>query len=141
MTDIDDTLNERGKRYGEFKDLAAISQALKDVMRSTLGWQRLKPSQRESLEMNVHKIARILNGDSNYVDSWHDIAGYARLVEDELTNDGWLEWKGGDCPVADDVWVHIKHRNGDIRTVIASSAYHWYHGGDGSDIIAYKVAK
>ena len=32
--------------------------------------------------MILHKLARILNGDPNYVDSWHDIAGYAILVED-----------------------------------------------------------
>ena len=35
--------------------------------------------------MILHKIGRILNGDPNYADSWHDIAGYAKLVEDELS--------------------------------------------------------
>ena len=34
--------------------------------------------------MIQHKIARVLNGDPNYPDNWHDIAGYARLVEREL---------------------------------------------------------
>lgn len=34
--------------------------------------------------MQAHKQARILNGDPNYADSWHDIAGYATLVEQEL---------------------------------------------------------
>lgn len=34
--------------------------------------------------MIFHKIARILNGDPNYADSWVDIAGYAKLVADEL---------------------------------------------------------
>lgn len=28
------------------------------------------------------KIARILNGDPEYRDNWHDIAGYAKLAED-----------------------------------------------------------
>jgi hypothetical protein len=36
--------------------------------------------------MILHKIARIVNGDSNYADSWHDIGGYAKLVVDELNN-------------------------------------------------------
>lgn len=34
--------------------------------------------------MIAGKIARIINGDPNYVDSWHDIAGYATLIEQEL---------------------------------------------------------
>jgi len=34
--------------------------------------------------MNAHKIGRILNGDPNWSDSWHDIAGYAQLVANRL---------------------------------------------------------
>ena len=30
------------------------------------------------------KIGRILNGDPNYHDSWHDIVGYSKLTADEL---------------------------------------------------------
>lgn len=30
------------------------------------------------------KIARILSGDPNYADSWHDIGGYAKLVENYI---------------------------------------------------------
>jgi hypothetical protein len=81
---IDATLAERGSRYGEFEDGAAIMQSLKDVMQSTDGWTRLSPSQREALEMIQHKIGRILNGDPNYADSWVDIAGYAKLISDNL---------------------------------------------------------
>ena len=44
----------------------------------------LDPDQREALEMIAHKIARIVNGDPNYADSWVDIAGYATLVADRL---------------------------------------------------------
>ena len=35
--------------------------------------------------MVVHKIVHILNGDPDYTDSWHDIGGYVKLVEDRLT--------------------------------------------------------
>ena len=56
-------------------------------MRNTDNWDRLTCSQKESLEMVVHKIARILNGDPNYADSWHDIAGYATLIDQELTGE------------------------------------------------------
>ncbi len=81
---IDNTLDERGSRYGKFKDQATISQALKDVMQMTDGWARLTCDQAEALEMIQHKIARILNGDPNYHDSWHDIGGYSKLVADRL---------------------------------------------------------
>lgn len=82
MTDITTTLTERGARYGKFRDHAALSQMFKGVM-DTVD-KSLEADQREALEMIFHKIARILNGDPNYADSWHDIAGYAQLVADRL---------------------------------------------------------
>ena len=79
---ITEILEERGKRYGKFKDHAEISQRLKYVVRDRR--DVLLDDQREALEMICHKIARILNGDPNYADSWIDIAGYAQLVADRL---------------------------------------------------------
>jgi len=81
---IEDTLIERGTRYGEFKDHADISQQIKITMQTKNGWGRLQFDQREALEMIAHKMARIINGDPNYHDSWHDIAGYATLVANRL---------------------------------------------------------
>ena len=83
-TDVTAVLEERGKRYGKFKDHARISQEMKRVMQKTDGWHNLGATGREALEMIAHKIARILNGDPNYADSWVDIAGYAKLVADRL---------------------------------------------------------
>ena len=83
-TDVDDTLNERGSRYGVFMDHALISQRLKSVMHSTPKWKHLEADQAEALEMLAHKIGRILNGDPDYHDSWHDLVGYAKLVADRL---------------------------------------------------------
>jgi hypothetical protein len=84
MNDVNATLTERGKRYGEFTGHAEITQRLKDAMREHPGWLRLASDQREALEMNAHKVGRILNGDPNWSDSWHDIAGYAQLVANRL---------------------------------------------------------
>ena len=81
---IDSTLEERGKRYGAFSGQAEITQSIKQFLREQEGWNRLNYSQKESLEMIAHKIGRILNGDPNYADSWHDIAGYASLVDKQL---------------------------------------------------------
>ena len=84
MNTVNDTLEERGKRYGSFEGHAQITQGLKNVMYVSPQWPNLTPSMREALDMIVHKIGRILNGDPAYADSWHDIAGYAMLVEQEL---------------------------------------------------------
>lgn len=84
MSDISDTLAERGKRYGKFETHAVISRNIKLVMFSTSVWINLEPDQSEALEMIAHKIARILNGDPDYSDSWRDIAGYAMLVANRL---------------------------------------------------------
>lgn len=83
-SDIAKTLNERGKRYGTFLSQATIVYRIKEAMLNTAGWTRLASDQKEALDMIANKIGRILNGDPNYADSWHDIAGYAKLVEDRL---------------------------------------------------------
>lgn len=106
QNDINETLKERGNRYGAFDGHAAITQALKyiafgsikvvdlasgsdlvvvqPISCRSLSTPNLTSSQQEALDMIFHKIGRILNGDPNYADSWHDIAGYATLVEQEL---------------------------------------------------------
>jgi hypothetical protein len=83
---VEKVLIERGGRYGEFKDHAVISQSLKEVMGKSVNWKILEPYQKEALEMIAHKIARILNGDATYVDSWVDICGYSKLVESRLSS-------------------------------------------------------
>jgi hypothetical protein len=77
-------LDERGSRYGTFKDLSSRAQLLKATMFGNDGREFLDPDMVEALEVIATKIARILNGDPCYVDNWVDIAGYATLVADRL---------------------------------------------------------
>lgn len=84
---LEDTLKERGKTYGQFRDHAEISQTLKKVMRCSNKWSFLEDDMKEALEMIMHKVARILNGNPKYADSWVDIAGYTQLVANRLTED------------------------------------------------------
>lgn len=81
---IADTLKARGAAYGPFIDQAALTVALKNTMRRHKNWEALAPDQKEALEMIQLKIARILSGDPDHFDSWHDIEGYAKLVADRL---------------------------------------------------------
>jgi hypothetical protein len=93
MTEIAETLKERGSRYGEFTTHAQVSQSIQDVMirgynkahiHQDSTWLDIAADQREALFMIAHKIGRIVNGDPEYADSWVDIAGYAKLVGDRL---------------------------------------------------------
>jgi hypothetical protein len=81
---IEDTLNERGSRYGDFRGDATIAQALKEVLRAGPSWGRMKPWHREALEHICTKLARITHGDPDYIDNYEDIAGYATLVKNTL---------------------------------------------------------
>lgn len=79
-----EVLTERAKNYGKFSGIGQLTQTFKSIMREAPSWPNMQPDQKESLEMIVHKLARILNGNPDYADSWVDIAGYARLVADRL---------------------------------------------------------
>lgn len=90
MNNISDTLEERGNNYGDFKEHARLTMSMKDIVRTAPSFNRMEPYQVEAIDMILHKLGRIINGDPDYIDSWVDIAGYATLVERELTS----------CPVS-----------------------------------------
>ncbi len=83
-TDVDAVLEERGARYGKFEDHANLAQTLKRVVAGGRSHFTMDDDQKEALDMICHKMARIVNGDPDYADSWVDIAGYAKLVADRL---------------------------------------------------------
>ncbi len=84
MNGINEILKERGTNYGPFTQNAESIQALKGAMKSGLSWNDLSPDKKEALEMIAHKIGRIVNGDTCYLDNWDDIAGYAILISNEI---------------------------------------------------------
>ena len=81
---IGDTLKERGSTHGDFTDHSKIAQGLKRVAYSGVKNELLTDIQREALDMILHKVARIVSGNPDHKDHWHDIAGYAKLVEDRI---------------------------------------------------------
>jgi hypothetical protein len=84
--DVDAILNERAATYGSFINVALFAQEMKELIRSALDEQNagLQADHQEALDMIASKIARIITGDSQHIDSWLDIAGYATLVADRL---------------------------------------------------------
>ena len=81
---IEATLAERGSRYGDFESVAGTTRALMRTLADADRFDELSAAQYEALHMICSKMARIVNGDPDYTDNWHDIAGYAKLVEDTI---------------------------------------------------------
>jgi hypothetical protein len=85
-TDIDETLDARAQDYGKFIEGAEIMQMLKRIVHNYIEARgtKLAFDQREAIDMIIHKLGRIINGNPDKVDTWVDIAGYAKLVADRL---------------------------------------------------------
>lgn len=82
--DIRDILAERGQTHGHFPLHAYITQRMKELFRQQENWHRLTDAQREFLDMDAHKVGRILAGDPTHSDHYLDVAGYATLCVQEL---------------------------------------------------------
>lgn len=84
--DVNSILDVRANNYGKFKDGAELMQAIKRTMAAHAAKhdKTFADDQWEALEMIVHKIGRIVNGNPDVTDHWVDIAGYATLIADRL---------------------------------------------------------
>ncbi len=85
MSDIKETLAERKTQHGPFDEHATIELQLRQLMRDY--GSHLNSTQEVGLGMILHKIARILNRGHQHSDTWHDIAGYAILVEKSILDE------------------------------------------------------
>lgn len=83
---VDEIIDDRGNQYGTFMFGANVAIRLKGTMHNAIMQQNLglAPDQLLALDMIAVKISRILSGNPAHVDSWLDIAGYAKLVADRL---------------------------------------------------------
>jgi len=88
VKDITKTLAARGGTYGSFQDNAQVAQGIKDVIRGHAGWEELPDAIKEGLDLIALKISRIVTGDWKHEDNPHDIAGYAKLMEDFCRDHG-----------------------------------------------------
>lgn len=80
MADIKETLRDRHSTYGDFSECARISNGIDEALRASPNWAALSPDKKRALNAIADKMARIVSGDPDYRDSWHDIQGYAALA-------------------------------------------------------------
>ena len=84
MDDAAQTIIERDQPYskhGGFKEQGDFADKLLELLTTAPGWKHLRGYQRHALTMDAMKTSRILHGNPDYQDHWHDKAGYALLVE------------------------------------------------------------
>ena len=80
MTVLEEILDERQSEYGEFEDNANIAFALQKTLVHTNNYPSLPPYQSRAIDMMMFKLARLLTGNNNHLDTWRDLAGYATIV-------------------------------------------------------------
>jgi hypothetical protein len=84
---VEETLVTRRSTHGDFTEFSEVSQSLSRVMRSSPNFSsKMTDTQIEALEMVFHKAARILTGEPDFAEHWHDIAGYATRAEERCTD-------------------------------------------------------
>ena len=77
---IDATLAERQSTYGSFEDVAFVTENIINVLKKC-NYDEMPHTHKMAMYMIASKMARLVNGDCNHLDSWHDIGGYAKLIE------------------------------------------------------------
>lgn len=81
---IEQILTQRATTHGDFTSNAHVSQLLKEAITRGDNYANLSYTQREALDMILHKIARIVNGNCDEKDHWIDIIGYTQLTLEDM---------------------------------------------------------
>ncbi len=84
LINVSGTLDERSVTHGPFNKYSECAQTLRHTLSQFA--TGMTDVEAEGLNQILGKIARILTGTSGFKDHWHDIAGYAVLVEKHILN-------------------------------------------------------
>jgi hypothetical protein len=91
MSSVEDTLKQRGSVYGEFTNQVHTIAMIIDAMKFAYLQTHNQESPHDTLIAEWHylaiKLARIA-ANPMYLDSYHDLAGYATLMEEERSRHG-----------------------------------------------------
>jgi hypothetical protein len=84
----------------------------------------------------LYKLTK--KGHAHYGVKSEETAPPSVVASSPALEDGWIEWKGGECPVDGDVVVEVKFRAGGNGSEKALY-YRWASWNSHADIIAYRV--
>lgn len=80
------TIKARHSTHGDFSEQSKFCMQLCELFISHPGWPLLDPEHKHALLMICVKMSRLMSGNPNVADHWHDIAGYAALVENKIND-------------------------------------------------------
>ncbi len=83
---VEETLEQRGSRYGNYKNYTIARVKIMKVLtdyNENEAIEKMTPEMETAIGDLVMKLVRVAACPS-YKDSIHDIQGYAKLIEDEL---------------------------------------------------------
>jgi len=90
MSQLDKILLDRSVKYGSFADVANRTSRIFHAIYCNapeFGNKAASSLHSEALHMISYKLARLVNGRINDLDSWRDIAGYAMLVHQHIKSE------------------------------------------------------
>lgn len=79
QNNIDSILSERQSQYGCYEDVAKTTRDILKALRIG-NYENMPAPHQEALHMIASKMARLVHGDANHLDSWVDIGGYSKLI-------------------------------------------------------------
>lgn len=79
QNNVDSILSERQSQYGCYEDVAKTTQDILKALRIG-NYENMPAPHQEALHMIASKIARLVHGNANHLDSWVDIGGYSKLI-------------------------------------------------------------
>lgn len=83
---IETTLALREEVHGDFRDNALATQTCMEALMNCPSWHKMSAVAKTSTFLIIQKLSRACSGNPDFEDHWHDIQGYAKLVEDNLPN-------------------------------------------------------
>lgn len=67
------------------------------------------------------------------------VRGLTEPVKEAAGQGVWIEWRGGECPVADGTRTEVRFRMGTVECDETPEGWDWCNDGVGGDIVAYRV--
>jgi len=86
MDAIDETLEQRGSVYGDYDGGCRLRVDIMNLIRNrhkAVNGKAMPLIYEEYIRDIVNKLSRLATSP-NHIDTWHDIAGYAKLTEEIL---------------------------------------------------------
>ena len=78
----------------------------------------------------------------HYLDKLIEIQSAEPETGADKTDEGWIEWKGGECPVPIGTFMDIRLRDGSgFQRQVVTNELRWSSIESSADIIAYKVVE